>query len=550
MHRSAQLAFAAMVMAGCAVTSPQSAIVVPPSVATHAAFATALRAGRVIEARALIAGELRSQPDNGYLHLLNALTYELADDSTQNMDLAAVGYDSAVRLAPGFYWAHYFDGALAVKRHDYAASENQFATAIASDPSRVEAFVGLAVAAYASGDIEVASRAANRALALSPADPVVLRAAAYIAAAESDRAGVQRLQSAARLIPSAAAELLDSAPRLAQIMRTAAIDAATSSEMQPAGANAAVAARAPDPRQLMVEVTLLLSQNAETNRTGINLLDGLSLQFGGRRDDRRDAPGVGDARASHVLTEALSIPEINYSLNLFNTKDDYYEVIARPSLVASLGQQSDFFIGRTVIVGVSGINLGTLQPVDVGTSVKVMPIEITATSAKIRVDAARSFFAQETGGTFAQSLTTFKQSVGATVEVAFGTTLILSGLYESVNVGGNSKVPGLGDVPGVDTLFNARNHTSRHDAALVLVTPRIPGVIATGSAQFRGVTLKRVLNLWNQLVVPSGDLDATLHILELKAKYFTPLAGDMKLPDARQGSMLAEVVTDTLARLR
>ena len=74
MHRSAQLACAALVMAGCAVTSPQSAIVVPPSVAMHAAFATALRAGRVIEARELIAGELRSQPDNGYLHLLNALT--------------------------------------------------------------------------------------------------------------------------------------------------------------------------------------------------------------------------------------------------------------------------------------------------------------------------------------------------------------------------------------------------------------------------------------------------------------------------------------------
>ena len=201
-------------------------------------------------------------------------------------------------------------------------------------------------------------------------------------------------------------------------------------------------------------------------------------------------------------------------------------------------------------VGVSGVNLGSLQPVDIGTSVKVTALEIGPQSAKIRVDAARSFFAQETGGTFSQSLTTFKQSVGATVEVEFGKTLILSGLYEAVNIGGGSKTPGLGDVPGVDALFNARNRTSRHDAALVLVTPRIPGAIETGPAQFRGETLKRVLDLWNDFIVPTAGLDSTLQIMEKKSKYFRPLAGDLKVPDVGNGPLLARAVGDTLARLR
>jgi type II secretory pathway component GspD/PulD (secretin) len=49
-----------------------------------------------------------------------------------------------------------------------------------------------------------------------------------------------------------------------------------------------------------------------------------------------------------------------------------------------------------------------------------------------------------------------------------GKTLILSGLYEGVDLGGCSKTPGVGDVPGVDTLFNARHRQERRDVALVL----------------------------------------------------------------------------------
>src|SRR6185295_8956900 len=102
-------------------------------------------------------------------------------------------------------------------------------------------------------------------------------------------------------------------------------------------------------------------------------------------------------------------------------------------------------------VGVSGINLGFVQPIDIGTSVKVTPSEITPAHARFKIEVVRSFVASDLGGTFAQSLTTYKQSVNGTVEVDFGKTAILSGLYEAVDLGATSKVPVLGDVPIAST---------------------------------------------------------------------------------------------------
>lgn len=299
----------------------------------------------------------------------------------------------------------------------------------------------------------------------------------------------------------------------------------------------------------MVEVTLLLSQDTSTHITGINLLDGLTLQFGLLRqtEDRADS-SLGDS-VTRIFTTALQIPQITYSLNFFNTTDDFYDVIARPSLVASLGEQSEFFIGRTLTVGVSGINLGTLLPIDVGTTVKVTPTEISHERTKFRIEATRSFFDPQSAGTFSESVTTFKQTVGSSVEVNFGETLILSGLYETVNIGGSSRVPILGEIPGLDVLFDARARTRRWDTALVLVTPRLPGAIETGSREFRSETLTRLLALWQDLIEPVSNMDAVINKFGSKMTYFRPQASDLKLSPAPDTKTVKLAVDETVARL-
>ncbi|MGH8137670.1 MAG: hypothetical protein ACREVV_05675 [Steroidobacteraceae bacterium] len=543
------IAFAAAVvaiLAGCSAAPQRAKEWAGPDSLASQRMLRALTNGRAVEAQTRIAEQLRSQPQNGYLHLLNGLAYDLEGDTPQQRDLAAVGYDAAVRFAPGYYWAHYLAGLSSLRQGENANAAEQFTAAILRDPQNPYAFAGLAAAAYYGGDLEVAVRAGERALALSPDDPLVMRTAAFLAAARGDSSALSALLARAARTPIAAREFHAQQPRLAQLLNTAAVEA----QLTPTPPAPEVPADPAAPGQVMVEVTLLLSQNGTTRNVGINLLDGLSLEFSGERQTvRQSATTQSQPTTQLSLTTTLSVPQVTYSLNLFNTRDDYYQVIARPSLVASVGQPSEFFVGRNVTVGVSGINLGSLQPIDIGTAVKITPESITNEKAKFRIETTRSFVEQETNGSFQQSLTTFKQSVAATIEVEFGKTMILSSLYEGVNVGSGSKTPGLGDVPLINSLFRSRTATERRDAALILVTPRIPGKIDTDTRVFRPETLQRLLDLWNKFIEPVGGIDNSARILGSKSKYFQPQAGDLRLPDLRDPKLLARVVGDTMARL-
>lgn len=556
-------------LAGCAAPGPTALAPPASGPAGRNAITAALHDGQPDAARKLLASALRAEPRNGYLHLLNGLTYQLADPSPQSAELAQVGYDAAVKFAPGYFWSHYYAGLAKFHQQEYAAAAEEFSWAILDRPDQPQAFAGLAAAAYYAGDLGVARLAAERAMALAPEDPAALRLVAYVAAASGDEGQVTTVTRKARSLSPKSAGLVADPSRLALLLRTAAAEGpaqragAALAQAQPASGDAQPPASGAQPpagdalppasnlQQVMVEVTLLLSQTATTDTVGINLLDGLKLQFSGdNKTTRNRATGVADT-FSRVITSALGVPQITYSLNLFNTHDDFYDVVVRPSLVASLGQQSEFFIGRNLSVSVSGINAGALQTIDVGTSVKLTPLEISPERTKFRVDTVRSFFVPTSSGTFAQSVTTFKQTVGATAEVDFGKTLILSGLYEAVNVGWTSKVPVLGDIPIGNLLFNERSKTQNRDAAIVLVTPRLTGTLGTDSREFRAETLKRLLSLWKDVVDPLASTDALIETIRKNtSRHFRPQSGDLSLPAAADPATARLAIGDTLGRLR
>lgn len=542
-------------LGGCATPGPTRD---PLPTAAHVArsdIAAALKDGKPEAARSLLASALRADPRNGYLHLLNGLTYQLADASQQSAELAQVGYDAAVRFAPGYFWSHYFSGLAKLGQKDYSAAAEEFSWAILERPEHPQALAGLAASAYYAGDLGVARVAAERALVLAPNDPAMLRTSAYVAAARGDRQQLAAAIERTNDVSSGSDGLSADRPRLSRLLRTATLAAGETDQggQQPQDPPDSDAGRAPGdaPQQVMVEVTLLLSQTATRHTVGINLLDGLKLQFGGdNKTERHRNTGTADT-FSRVITTALTVPQITYSLNLFNTHDDFYDVVVRPSLVATLGQQSEFFIGRTLSVAVSGINLGALQTIDVGTSVKLSPIEITRDRTRFRIDTVRSFFVPTSSGTFVESVTTFKQTVGATAEVEFGNTLILSGLYEAVNVGWTSKVPVLGDIPIANTLFNERSTTQSRDAAIVLVTPRFAGSIDTGAREFRAETLTKLLSVWNEVVDPLTNMDAlTAAIRGRVSRHFRPQSGDLDLPSASDAGTARIAISETLKRLR
>src|SRR2546426_2472666 len=270
-------------LAGCAT---QTHDVFRPSVSVDTLeqnISSALLKGKPAVARETLAAALRIQPQNGYLHLLNGLSYQIEDSSLQSLSLAKVGYDAAVKFAPGHFWSHFLAGSLALDLQDYAEAAEHFSRAILDDPDRPQAFLGLAISAYFTGDLDVAQVAADRALRLAPMDPLALRTAAYVAAARGERGRLDAVLTKAEAIPIAAHNLNIHKTRLTHLLRTATLaqgqggsddkelerPAKVASPKENEGAN-----------QVMVEVTILLNQDSTVHNTGINLLDGLTVQLG------------------------------------------------------------------------------------------------------------------------------------------------------------------------------------------------------------------------------------------------------------------------------
>jgi len=500
----------------------------------------ALTAGEAKPAIAAFSELTARRPRDPVSQTLLALSYQKAGATDpEATELALAGYDLALKAEPGNFWAAAMAGRAAFDRGRFEEATKRFAQAVVAKPDDPEAMLALASAAYRSGDPVLAATAAGRANDLSGTNQgksAALRLAAIAEAAAGEAArAAQRLAELARIDP-AGASAIDS--RLRQLMQTAPVDQLPAGQMPP---------QSEAPSQISVDVAIVLAQNTARERIGMNLLDGLRLQYGTARADTRRISG-GDFPTDtreRIITETISIPQLTYNINMFNRGGQFYQVVARPSLTAYRGEMSEFFVGRTLKVAVSGVNTSQLEQIDIGIELKVTPIEITPDGTRVRIETGRSFLTADAAGNFNEALTTFRQKVAATAEIRFGETLVLSGLSESVDDNTFSKTPVLGDIPVAGSLFNERGKLSRRDSVLILVTPARPAALP-GRPWARAEAVERLIKLWTQVIDPSSNgVDSAARLGRMRL--FTRMApGDSPLswpdPAAISGRMLGDLL--------
>lgn len=523
-------------LTACASSGPSRPALVQDGMESRAAGVAALRRGAPSEAIAPLTAAIADRPLDPVNQTLLGLAYQTSDRGpADSRDLAMAGYDLALRAEPGQFWAASLAGRAAFDQGQYDRAASRFAEAVLARPDDARALYALAASAYMNGDASLAAAAADRASQMDP-DPRMPRLAAfaYAAMGEGDLAR-QRLS----LTPASAADSI----RLAQLTQTSPTD------FQPAAMPVAVpTAGAPldpaAPSQVSVDVAIVLAQNTQRDQVGMNLLDGLRLQYG-YNHQVTETRSAGIDTLQRAITEAISIPQLNYNLNIFNRTGQFYQVVARPTLTAYRGETSEFFVGRSLKVAVSGVNSGILEQIDIGIELKVTPIEITGDKVRVRIETGRSFLSGDLPGNFSESLATFRQKVAATAEIRFGETLVLSGLSESVDDTTFSRTPVLGDAPVAGSLFNARNRNSRRDSVLILVTPSA-ATFLPGRAWARPEGVERLVSLWTQVIDPSSNgVDVVARLR--KARLFSRMsAGDAPLawPDARRqtGEILKDLV--------
>ncbi|WP_241688238.1 type II and III secretion system protein [Pseudoxanthomonas composti] len=527
---------ATLLVAGCG-TLPGAARRTPAPadpIVLQAQAARALRAGDADAARRaaelLLMRNLRAPRS----HLLLGAAHQLRDDPAV-ADLAVSGFASATRFGDAGPWPHYLAGVALMRQQRYHAAADAFARAVMAEPSAAWAYEGMAAAAYLTGDLGLAEAAATRARGLDPQSPGAWRTAVLGAAGRNDPDATRRLLAAAPDRVSAN-DRSWVATRANALLRTAAIDA----DQAPVdlAAEAGPSTLAPvAPNQLSVDVTLILGDLRRSRGYGVNLLESLQLQFGKTYSRERVTSDSSDSLTSSI-TRLIRIPDVTYNLNVLNRGNRHYEVIARPSLSAFLGEQSTFFVGEQLNVAVTGVNFAQLERIDVGVGLKITPAEIRADGARFRVEADRSFFSDQGVGSFSQQLATFRQNVAATADVRFGETLVLSGLSESVSDGNESGVPIVGDVPGLNLLFNRKTDLRRQRSVIILVTPSAPVGLQTGDTT--GGSVRALMRLWDTLAQPEHGLGALATRIQQRPFFSRASAGDVQARDLRDPQLLEQ----------
>jgi len=241
-----------------------------------------------------------------------------------------------------------------------------------------------------------------------------------------------------------------------------------------------------DKRMVLLDVVIVSTEEDNNDTFGVNLLDGLRLQFGNSQGTpavsrstsiNSDLVSAVANSATRAVTRMINLPAITYTLNIANAQDRRNEVVARPSLVALGGQTSTFFSGTDVIgAAISTGQGGSVQvQKEAGVKLAVTPEFLPDDLIKLQVIAERTFLTNPNSNVlFDFRLDTSKTLVAANVVMKYGETLILSGLSERNLESSNSGVPVLRDVPLVQYLFNRQTKRDFHKSVLIIVTPRRP----------------------------------------------------------------------------
>lgn len=241
---------------------------------------------------------------------------------------------------------------------------------------------------------------------------------------------------------------------------------------------------------VVIDVIMISTEETIATNKGVNLLNGLSLQFGGTVNGIT-SPAYGilqqattNSASTTTITRAITLPSVSYTLNILNANNQRSEVLSRPTLIGLAGKESEFFSGDELnaaavagsgsgntILGGQAINIQK----EIGVSLKVLPVVMEDGRLKLAVNVERTFIetpSEDVNFTF--KLETSKDTISANVIMRYGESLILGGLSEKETQLNRDGVPGLQDVPLVQYLFSNESRSDYQKSLLILLTPRTP----------------------------------------------------------------------------
>ena len=158
--------------------------------------------------------------------------------------------------------------------------------------------------------------------------------------------------------------------------------------------------------------------------------------------------------------------------------------MARPTLLAAVGKVSEFFAGTDLIANIaSGTGTNSIERLPIGYRVTVTPIGsrkdkngVLKVQFDVRVEGNTIGVLNGFGGAASATASAYSQinhsSVCTTVELVFGETTILAGIYDREDNSTKSYTPVLGQIPGISMLFSNDSTDSIRKSVVYMMTLR------------------------------------------------------------------------------
>lgn len=249
----------------------------------------------------------------------------------------------------------------------------------------------------------------------------------------------------------------------------------------------------PGPQQVMLQV-----QVAELNRTALRELDvnfllqnqshAISGNIAGNLGPGSPVGGnlLGMLNPLGAETTTFGVFDggrVNFFVNALR-RNQVFKILAEPTLVAMHGQEASFLSGGEFPVpvpqGGAAVGAITIQYREFGVGLTFVPYildgDVVRLAVAPEVSSIDFTLGITSGGIQVPALNT--RRTRTVVELQQGETLAVSGLLQVELEADTARIPGLGDLPHIGSLF--RNTSSRRveKELIILVTPHLVGAMA------------------------------------------------------------------------
>lgn len=219
----------------------------------------------------------------------------------------------------------------------------------------------------------------------------------------------------------------------------------------------------PGELQVMLKVRV-----AELSRSALREMGStLHLNFGDFAFN--SALGFGGA-----VSAVLNTKDVQLTLEALST-NSYSKILAEPNLVTLSGHPAYFIAGGEfavpTVVGVEGASGISTTFRGFGTQLTFTPTVMDKDRIRLQVAPSFSTLNQNNAVEGIPGLDT--RAVLTTVDLREGQWLAIAGLIQDQQEGSKIRVPGLGDIPVLDTLFSHRRVKRDETELLVLVSPEL-----------------------------------------------------------------------------